>query len=208
MTADTPIGRLYPDASNVLTLSRGEGSGKLYYAVGLTLDRPAEQTAPASNGLSISRQAFPVGADCPDERCAAVSEGQAGQKLRVRLTLTVPSDLHYVAVRDYIPAGAEALNPGLKTTQLGEDGLPVTEQTFDPRRPFVDGWGIWRFSGPQIYDDGIGWTAVELPAGTYELTYTIVLLQPGQFRVLPAQAWQTYFPEVYANSAGSVFEIK
>jgi hypothetical protein len=59
-----------------------------------------------------------------------------------------------------------------------------------------------------MYDDHITWTAERLPAGTYELTYTLVLLQAGQYRVLPARAWQLYFPEVQANSAGSVFEIK
>ena len=37
---------------------------------------------------------------------------------------------------------------------------------------------------------------------------TLVLLQAGQFRLLPARAWQIYFPEIYANSAGGLFEIK
>ena len=33
-------------------------------------------------------------------------------------------------------------------------------------------------------------------------------LQAGEYRVLPARAWQFYFPDVQGNSAGAVFEIK
>jgi uncharacterized protein YfaS (alpha-2-macroglobulin family) len=73
--------------------------------------------------------------------------------------------------------------------------------------PFSSGWGWWLFSEPQIYDDHIAWAADYLPAGTYELTYTLVALQAGQYRVLPARAWQFYFPEVQGNSAGSVFGV-
>jgi uncharacterized protein YfaS (alpha-2-macroglobulin family) len=67
--------------------------------------------------------------------------------------------------------------------------------------------GWWYFQGPRIYDDHVAWAADFLPAGTYELTYTLVLLQPGEYRVVPARAWEFYFPDVQGNSAGAVFEI-
>jgi uncharacterized protein YfaS (alpha-2-macroglobulin family) len=78
---------------------------------------------------------------------------------------------------------------------------------FDPRRPYARGWGWWLFSNPSIYDDRIAWSAAFLPAGTYELTYTLVILQPGEYRVLPARAWMNYFPEVQGTSAGALFTI-
>jgi hypothetical protein len=40
------------------------------------------------------------------------------------------------------------------------------------------------------------------------LTYTLIPLQAGEFHVLPAHAWQSFFPEVQGTSAGAVFEIK
>jgi len=46
-----------------------------------------------------------------------------------------------------------------------------------------------------------------LSPGTYELTYTLVLVNPGEYQVLPARAWQFYFPEVQGNSEGDVFKI-
>jgi hypothetical protein len=50
-------------------------------------------------------------------------------------------------------------------------------------------------------------TSDYLPDGTYILTYTLIPLQAGEFRVLPAHAWQSFFPEVQGTSAGAVVEI-
>jgi uncharacterized protein YfaS (alpha-2-macroglobulin family) len=113
----------------------------------------------------------------------------------------VPETAYYLLVEDYLPAGTEVLDTRLLTSQ---QELPE----IDPQRPFEEGWGWWFFSIPQVYDDRIAWAVDSLPAGTYELTYTLVILQPGEYRVLPARAWQFYFPEVQGTSAGEVFEIE
>jgi len=105
-------------------------------------------------------------------------------------------------VEDYLPAGAEVLDTSLKTSQQGATPL------YDASRPFDEGWGWWYFGNPQVYDDHIAWAADSLPPGTYELTYQLVILQAGEYRVLPARAWEFYFPEVQGNSAGEVFEIR
>jgi uncharacterized protein YfaS (alpha-2-macroglobulin family) len=206
--AEVPAQRMYPDYPNALVIRRGDGTGRLYYAASLTVSRPVEDVSPLSEGLSIARAVYPFGDACPNGDCPAINAARAGEKVTVRLSLTLPHDAYYLAVSDYIPAGAEILDVGLKTTQVGEGGEASTQITYDPRRPLEGGWGWERFSQPQIYDDHILWTGASVPAGSYELTYTLVLLQPGQFRVVPARAWQLYFPEVQANSAGSVFEIK
>jgi len=208
VTALTPIQRLYPDYPNVLLIERGDGPGRLYYTAGLEVNRPAEETPPLSLGLSVKREVYPFGEACEQGNCTAIQSGKAGDKVSVRLALTLSNDRYFLAVSDYIPAGAEILNASLKTTELGPGIEPTVEPVFNPRRPFAKGWGWWLFNQPQIYDDHIAWTAENLPAGTYELTYTLLLLQPGEFRVLPARAWQLYFPETQANSAGSVFTIQ
>jgi len=137
-----------------------------------------------------------------------VQSARPGDRLAVRVALTVPNDIYYLAVSDYIPAGAEIVDTSLKTSQQGMFGEPEAQPLFDPRNPFARGFGMWLFSQPQIYDDHITWTADYLPAGSYELFYIMTPLQSGEFRVLPARAWQLYFPEVQANSAGGVFAIK
>jgi uncharacterized protein YfaS (alpha-2-macroglobulin family) len=88
----------------------------------------------------------------------------------------------------------------LKTSQQ-------VEQPYSVETPFSNGWGWWMFNAPQVYDDHITWSADYLPAGTYELTYTLVLSHPGEYQVLPARAWMEYFPEVQATSAGDRFVI-
>ena len=110
-------------------------------------------------------------------------------------------------VEDFIPGGTEILNRALKTSQQGIDSTEIEVQ-FDDDDPFANGWGWWLFHEPQIRDDSILFTADYLPAGTYILTYTLTPLQAGEYRVLPAHAWQSFFPEVQGTSAGAVFEIK
>jgi uncharacterized protein YfaS (alpha-2-macroglobulin family) len=205
--AQTAVQRLYPDYPNALTIRRDGGQGRLYYAVGLNVSRAVEDATPLSQGLSIHRAYLPFGEACPEGKCSPIQSARAGDKVSVRLTLTLPHDMYYLAVSDYIPAGAEILDTSLKTTQLGMEGETDVQQTYDPRNPYEKGWGWWYFNQPQIYDDHIAWTARSLPAGSYELTYTLVLLQPGEYRAIPARSYQLYFPEVQANSAGDVFQI-
>jgi hypothetical protein len=101
----------------------------------------------------------------------------------------------------------EILDRSLKTSQQTLDGTDVEVQ-FDTKDPFAGGWGWWLFHEPQVRNDGILFAADYLPAGTYVLTYTLVPLQAGEYRVLPAHAWEAFFPEVQGTSAGALFEIR
>ncbi len=203
-----PATRLYPGAPNALAIERGAGPGRLYYTAILEVSKPVIEAAEMSAGLSISRQYSQR--ECPQGVCQPLQQGQVGQPLTVHLNLTVPNDSYYVRLEDYIPAGAEILDLSLKTTQLGENGgsQTVDAQPFDLRRPFLRGWAWWLFSKPEIYADHIAWTASFLPAGSYEVTYTINLLYAGEFQVLPARAYQTYMPDIQGNSAGIIFTIQ
>jgi uncharacterized protein YfaS (alpha-2-macroglobulin family) len=127
------------------------------------------------------------------------------QTVRVALTVTLPHDMYHFILEDNIPSGTEVLDRDLLTSTQGEE-LPAPQ--YDPRNPFSGGWGWWWFDDPQIYDDHVLWRAEYLPAGTYTLVYEIVPLQRGVYQVLPAYAWQYFFPEVMGTSAGDVFEIE
>ncbi len=171
------------------------------------MDRPVE-TAPAlARGISVSRQFLA----CPQADCQPVTSYQLKPDesglVTVKVTVTLPNDTYYLMVQDYIPAGADILDSSLKTSQQGQPDQAVEAQ-YDPADPFGEGWGWWYFNQPQIYADHILWSADYLPAGTYQLAYTIIPSLAGQYRVLPAHAWQAYFPEVQGTSAGAVFEIK
>ncbi len=199
-----PVSSLYPHDPNALLIQREAGTGRLYYTAALNVSRPVEDIAPLDRGISVSRAYFPLGSDL--KTATPVTSAKVGDSLTVRLTILLPTDIYHFVVEDYIPAGAEILNTNLKTSQLGPTGEPVP--LYDPRDPYSNGWGWWLFNAAQIYDDHISWTASYLPAGTYELTYTLTILQPGEYNLLPARAWMFYFPEVQGNSAGGRLEIK
>jgi uncharacterized protein YfaS (alpha-2-macroglobulin family) len=213
VTASAPLTQLNLGGANSLLVSREVGTGKLYYRAALTVDRPVE-TAPAlEQGITVSRKFL----SCKEKDCQPVTSYQmqpdASGRVKVQLTVTLPNDAYYLMVQDAIPAGADILDSSLKTSQQGQpdqsvESLPTPEgPQYDSADPFNEGWGWWYFNTPQIYSDHILWSADTLPAGTYVLTYTIVPSLPGKYLVLPAHAWQAYFPEVQGTSAGAKFEI-
>jgi uncharacterized protein YfaS (alpha-2-macroglobulin family) len=206
VSASVPLALLSPTSPNDLTFQRESGLGRLYYRASLLLNRPVETVQPLNKGMDISRAYYD--GNC-EEECAPLSALQLApnSKLTARLTLTLPNDSYYVMLEDHIPAGTEILDQTLKTSQLGEDSTEI-QIVYDTDQPFARGWGWWYFEEPQIRDDRITWTADYLPAGTYELTYTLIPTQAGEFRVLPAHAWQAFFPDVQGTSAGTIFEIR
>ncbi len=202
----TPLANLYLTAPNALIFTREAGAGRLYYRAMLSVHRPVESAPALNKGIAVSREFL----DCSSGECKPITSwqvtGKPTDKIKVRLTVTLPHDSYYFNVEDYIPAGAEILDATLKTSQQGEPATTV--EVYDPENPFADGWGWWYFSQPHIYRDHIQWNAEYLPSGTYQLTYTIIPALAGEYRVLPAHAWLTFFPDVEGTSAGSTFEIK
>ena len=206
VNASVPLEYLSPTSPNNLTIQRDSGLGRLYYRASLLLNRPVDTVQPLSRGMYLNRAYYD--GNCEND-CAPLSalELAPNSELTARLTLTLPNNSYYVMLDDHIPAGTEILDQTLKTSQQGEDGTEV-QVIYDVDHPFARGWGWWYFNEPQIRDDRITWTADYLPAGTYELSYTLIPTQVGEFRVLPAHAWQAFFPDVQGTSAGAIFEIR
>ncbi len=198
-----PLSGLALNGANELSLSRGEGAGSLYYRASLQVLRPVESAPPLQKGIEISRSYLA----CPQTGCATLTSydlQSENPNVTVRLSLTLPQDAYALTVQDYIPAGSDLLNPTLKTSAKEEQATPL----YNPADPIGSQWGWWYFEPARLYADHIEWSAPYLPAGTYTLTYTITPSQPGEYRVLPARAWLTYFPEVQGASAGTVFTIR
>jgi uncharacterized protein YfaS (alpha-2-macroglobulin family) len=205
VTATAALDELQLSLPNALTLTRGEGDGSLYYRASLFVDRPAETAAALNQGFEISRNYYDAACreDCPPLDSTLLA---ANQSIKVQLTFNVSEDSYYLIVEDYIPAGTEILDRRLNTSRRGYE----TEQAglYDAAHPFAEGWGWWLFSAPQIGAEKIRWTADYLPAGTYVLSYTLLPVQTGEYRVLPAHIWQNYFPEMQGTTAGKMFWIE
>ena len=207
ITSFAGMGALNPTSPNALQISRGSGNGSLYYRAALQVYQPVENTKPLNMGMQLSRTYLDP--EC-QKNCQPLNSIQLtqGGRLTVHLSLTLPHDIYYLMLEDYLPAGAEILDTSLKTSQQGLGSGMDVSVSYDAEDPYRRGWGWWYFDSPRIFDDHIQWSSNFLPAGSYELTYTIIPTQAGEFRVLPARAWQTYFPEVQGTSAGEIFEIR
>ena len=203
----TGMEELNPSSPNALQINREAGNGNLYYRASLQVFQPVEDTKPLNMGIELNRTFLDP--DCQKD-CQPLHSIQLiqGARLKVHLNLTLPQDTYYLMVEDYLPAGAEILDTSLKTSQQGQGSGIDVSVNYDSEDPYRNGWGWWYFDSPRFFDDHILWSANFLPAGSYELTYTLIPTQAGEFRVMPAHAWQTFFPEVQGTSAGEIFEIR
>lgn len=187
---------LLADEANYLVLTRGNGTGNLYYSAYLTTTLPVEDVKPLDQGMVVSRQYF-----SPSDPKTPITEAKRGDLVRVRLTVVLPNDAHYIVVDDPLPAGFEALDANIATDMAAPTAY--TRQDFDER-----GWGWWYFSHVEVRDEKVVLSTDFLPAGTYVYTYLARASTVGTFKVIPPHAAEFYFPDVGGRGAGSIFTVK
>jgi hypothetical protein len=189
---------------NGLEISRGAGSGTLYYTANLALYQPVEALAAESRGITIERRYCRAELDAEGDEdreltpCTPITEASPGDLIEVRLTLTLPHTRYYLMVEDLYPAGMEPVDPMLKT-ERGGAAPGVTRQG--------QGWWRPRFDHQELRDERAAFYADNLSAGTYQVRYYLRAAVPGAYRVLPATASEMYFPEVWGRSDGQIFVI-
>src|SRR5690606_21663488 len=200
-----PMRNLLADDANYLIFEHGEGPGRLYYTAHLDAYVNAESVEAISRGVTVERVYYDAACDPETESCEPIDQIEAGQRVRVQLTLVAPNDLTYLRLEDPIPAGAEAIDPGLATSATGLGGQVEEEGAEDQYR--FGYWGWWHFERIEYRDDRVVFLSEALPAGTYQYTYYLETPIPGQFQVRPAIAYEEFFPEVFGRSSGALFEI-
>jgi uncharacterized protein YfaS (alpha-2-macroglobulin family) len=186
-------------SSHSLSIARDAGEGTLYYTAHWTVGLPVEEVEPLDRGVSITREYRQAGAS--EDAVEEVTALAVGEEIEVRLTITAPNDLYYVVVVDPIPAGCEAVDTSLATTSVLEP-TPGLDRSDSP-------WGWWWhwFSRSEFRDDKVVLFVDVLSAGTYTYTYRLRAMTPGAFHVLPANASEFYFPEVFGRSDGRVLRV-
>jgi alpha-2-macroglobulin len=197
------IQELLVDELNRLVIGRTEGPGNLYYTSFLNVGLPVEEVTPIEDGFFISRAYYD-----PADRTTPVDNANLGDTLLVRLTIVVPNTRHYVIIDDPLPAGLEAIDASLSTSQ--QEGLPefyTEEERQESGDFFGRGWGYWYFDNIQLKDEKVVIAAHYLPAGTYEYTYLARAATPGEFRTIPPMAQEFYFPDVYGRGSGMLFTV-
>jgi hypothetical protein len=180
-----------------VTVAR-EGSGRLYYRIGL-------RTAPASLDLAALDRGFVVARtyEAIDDPADVTRDAdgtwriRAGARVRVRLTMVAESQRTHVALVDPVPAGLEIVNPTLATSQ---EAPPDEEATPEDGGDDSWWWGPW-FDHQNVRDDRAEAFAGYLGAGVYDYSYIAQATTPGEFVVPPTRAEEIYTPETFGRSA-------
>jgi alpha-2-macroglobulin len=193
-----PVTQLHRAGSSTLTITRQAtngniGRGVLYYVANLRYYLNAAGIAPRNQGAEVHRS-------YRDLAGRTVQAAPAGSVVQVVLTLRTGQTLEYLDIEDPIPAGLEPIDPSLQTSRQGLFGawqVPAHGQT--NLAPYLD--------HTDLRDDRISLYAHALPPGTYEYTYLAQASTAGRFDVAPTSALETFFPDVFGRSAGTVFTV-
>ena len=172
-----------------------EGSGRLYYRLGLRYAPSDLNLPPMDMGFVVTRSY--EGVDDPadvtlDEE--GVWHVKLGARVRVNITMVADSRRYHVALVDPLPAGLETINPALAVSEP----LPA-----DPNAPELYGWwwrGPW-FEHQNLRDQRSEAFTTLLWDGVYDYSYVARATTPGAFVAPPAKAEEMYAPEVFGRSA-------
>ncbi len=209
-----PVSDLRLGEDNEVSIARGTTPGRLYYTMHLRYFPPAEEVEAANYGVAVSREYLAVDGDeqgASPEQSEGIDAVALGEMVKVRLTVVAPTDLHYVVVEDFLPAGLEPVDTSLKTTSLeiGERLRKEQEALAGCQR---GGCGWWSsrysfFDHVDTRDNRTALFATYLPRGVHEYVYYLQATTAGEYRVLPAKAYEMYFPEVWGRTDGGIFSV-
>jgi len=200
------IKELLFDRANALTLAREagpgqSGKGRLYYSAHLRYFLSAEEVEALERGIVVAREYIAVDPGTLEPTGERIDAAKVGDVVQVKLTIIAPTTLHYLVVEDPLPAGFEAIDRTLLTASAAAE-RPELERTDIKHRYW------WYFGHTDVRDEKVALFAERLPAGTYEYTYQMRANVAGEFQVLPAHAYQMYFPEVFGRSEGGKFTVE
>ena len=212
VTMNLPVSSMPQNTLGTLGLARSSDQGKMYYQVSLRYYVPGEGIKSRSEGMAITRSYYKVGSDDP------VKEVNAGDLVRVRLTIVAPETSYYVMVTDPLPAGLEGVNGSLNTTSFTERppnpmGTIESEEGGDSGFGFDFGyysrWWRWGpFNNVEMRDDRTVLFASYMGPGTYVYEYYARATTPGVYMSLPAHTELLYYPDVFGHSDGGQFTVK
>jgi uncharacterized protein YfaS (alpha-2-macroglobulin family) len=198
--------RIGEDNEVLIARSPQDAAGRLYYTMHLHYFPPATEVEAANNGLAVAREYLSADGGEQGIRSATI-----GDLVKVRLTVVAPTDLHYVVVEDFLPAGLEPMDASLRTTSQEVRDLLQQEQARSAAANYETyrWWGYPRsyFSHVDMRDNRVALFADYLPRGVHEYVYFLQATTAGQYNVLPARGYEMYFPEVWGRTDGGTFSV-
>lgn len=171
---------------NELTIERSAGPGVLFYSAQLVQQLFYDDFAPVTSvdqGLKLSRS-YQLVEGAP----RADGAYNVGDLVEVKLTLDVTEDLSYVIVEDPLPAGFEGVEERMNPAMYGDLFWGWSC------------WGCWGYNQKSVRDDRVEFFVTQLWPGQHTYTYLMRASTPGEFSVMPGQAYPMYRDEIWARS--------
>lgn len=193
-----------------LTIGK-QGAGRLYFRIGTQYAPANLKLAAADYGFRVERKYEAVD-DPADVRLEADGTWsiKAGARVRVRLTMSNPARRYHVALVDPLPAGLEALNPALATTeQLPDDSTEAGVNRGG--RGIYDYYWFWRgtwYEHQNLRDERAEAFTSLLWEGVHEYSYFARATTPGLFVVPPTKAEEMYAPETFGRGHSDRVRVK
>jgi len=210
VTKDVPMAQVVRSAdAKEISVSRA-GEGTAFYVTRLTYAPDAANLTARDNGFKIERLYMTL----KDDWSARLQPGaplttfNAGDLIRVTLTLDLPKERRFVAMTDPIPAGFEPVETWFATTardvakQADADGDPDEEPSWQ------DIWRRGTFDHVERHDDRVLAFATRLSEGHHEFSYVVRATTSGTFQAAPARVEQMYEPEISGRAATVTIEVK
>jgi uncharacterized protein YfaS (alpha-2-macroglobulin family) len=203
---EVPMAELLAGSARPDVVISREGTGRLYYRLGMSYAPSSLRLDPSQHGFVVER-AYEGVEDPHDVRRAedGTWHVRAGALVRSRLTMVAPARRTHVALVDPLPAGLEALNPSLEVSQQ----LPADQQPQGGGEPAFESWwwGPW-FEHQNLRDERAEAFSSMVWAGAHEYAYVTRATTPGRFIVPPAKAEEMYHPETFGRSASDVVVVE
>jgi hypothetical protein len=171
---------------------RKSGQGNLYYSTKFTqfVSSGIDREIVSDSGVSIAREFHHSSEQTRpwDYREAGplVSDGNVGDTILVRLTVTSKTRLSHLLVEDFIPAGCEVQDQG---------SLDYWD------------WSDW-WVGEDVRDEKVSFYIDDLSPGKHVIEYRMRAGFAGKFHALPAQVFAMYQPSMRAATAATEFTIR
>jgi alpha-2-macroglobulin len=205
VSTELPMSRILssaaPGATRPLAFTR-DGSGTLFYTTRLRYASDELYQDGLDAGVRIAREYAPYAEDGPRP---ASTTFQAGDLVRVTLTLDLTKERRFVAVTDPLPAGFEPLESWFATTARAIGRVEPDDNGEE------SSWEAWYrrggFDHVERHDDRVQLFATRLAEGRHQFTYIVRATTAGTFRTAPARAEEMYEPEVFGRTATAIVTV-
>ena len=166
-----------------------KGKGTLYYGAVLRWREPALGRPARDGGYTLMRTVEPFAGQGPV---------RLGDVVLVSLQIIVPRESYYLAVRDPLPAGLEAIHADFATeSRQAERQLDRLQNRF----------ASFPTSHVEYRDREVRLFADQVAPGIYEYKYLARARAAGSFAHLPANIEAMYSPELNGASTSGRFEV-